>query len=153
MMKKTTPLFAIVLLALSTTAFANTTPLNTEDARGKVFIENVNEDPDADQWKKFSKNLVVALKSDNDGVCAGAMGMVIRFSEKIDVSDALFDVVSIYRNHEDENMRRMALVTLGKMDSPQAIGFLTRAEQFEKSEVLRKTMRAVIHDYHLNHAS
>lgn len=153
MMKKTTPLLAIVLLALSTTAFANTTPLNTKDVRGNAIIESVNVDPDADQWKTFSKNLVVALKSDNDGVCAGAMGMVIRFSEKVDVSDALFDVVSIYRNHEDENMRRMALVTLGKMDSPQAIGFLTRAEQFEKSDVLKQTMRAVILDYHIKHDS
>ncbi|MEM8484984.1 MAG: HEAT repeat domain-containing protein [Bacteroidota bacterium] len=150
-MKKITPLFAILLLALGTTAFANSTPLNTEDIRGKAFIESVNEDPEADQWKTFSKNLVVALKSENDGVSAGAMGLVIRFSEKVDVSDALFDVVSIYRNHEDENMRRMALVTLGKMDSPQAIGFLTRAEQFEKSDVLRQTMRAVIHDYQRRH--
>ena len=150
-MKKTTPLFAFLLLALGTTAFANTSPLIPEDVRGQVFIEKVNEDPDADQWKTFSKNLVVALKSDNDGVCAGAMGMVIRFSKKVDVSDALFDVVSIYRNHEDENMRRMALVTLGKMDSPLAIGFLTRAEQFEKSDVLRQTMRAVIQGYHLEH--
>ncbi len=79
------------------------------------------------------------------------MGMVIRFGEKVDVSDAVFDVVNIYRTHEDENMRRMALVTLGKMDSDWAIGFLQRAEQFETSDVLKQTMRAVIKDYHAQH--
>ncbi len=86
-MKKITPLFAILFLALGTTAFANTTSLDTEAVRGKAFIENVNEDPEAEQWKKFSENLVVALKSDHDGVRAGAMGMVIRFGEKVDVSE------------------------------------------------------------------
>ncbi len=74
--------------------------------------------------------------------------MIIFYGDQLDVKASVFDVVRIYRNHEDDRMRRMAVVALGKMQSQWAIGFLTRSLGFEKTPAVRKTMQAVIAAYH-----
>ena len=150
-MRKTTHFLAVILLAFGMTAGVQATPLNTEDTHVKTFTETALRYADTDQWDGFSENLIVALKSDHDGLKVAAMGMVIRFGDKVDVGPAVFDVMRIYRSHPNENMRRMALVTLGQMESTWAIDFLARAEQFEQSPVLKQTLQAVVNDYHLNH--
>ena len=71
---------------------------------------------------------------------------------RVHVDEAVFDVMKIYRTHQNESMRRMALVALGHMDSSWAIGFLTRAQKFEKSPVLLHTLQAVVNDYHERHS-
>jgi hypothetical protein len=96
------------------------------------------------QWKRFSTNLVVALGSDHAGVQQTAMRYVIQYNDQVDVADAVFDVMKIYRNDADDNRRRMAVVTLGNMNSDWAILFLERSEPFEKSDIVAQTIRAVI---------
>ncbi len=152
-MRKSTPILAIMLLALCMTANVQATPLNTDDTPVTEFTEKALKYADNDQWQGFSENLIVALKSDHDGLKVAAMGMVIRFGAKVNVQEAVFDVMRIYRNHPNEKMRRMALVALGQMESSWAIGFLTRAEQFEKSPALHHTLTAVVNDYHARHAN
>lgn len=102
---------------------------------------------DAVTWEVFSKNLVHALKMDNDGVKVAAMQYVIRYGDKLDVSPAVFDVMRLYRSHRDDNIRRMAVVALGHMRSDGAIGFLRLSTEFEKSETVRRTIQAVVSDY------
>ena len=98
-------------------------------------------------WKAFSTNLVHALKMDNDGVKVAAMQYIIRYGDKLDVDAAVFDVMGIYRNHHDDNVRRMAVVALGRMQSNGAIGFLRLSMEYEKSETVRYTIQAVVSDY------
>ena len=80
------------------------------------------------------------------------MRLVIQHGEMVDVKPAVFDVVRIYREHEDENMRRMAVVALGNMQSRWAIRFLQRSEQFEKSPAIQHTIRAVVNSYNATDA-
>ena len=101
----------------------------------------------AARWDAFSDNLTHALKMDNDGVRMAAMQLVIRHGANVDVKDAIFDVVRVYRGHEDDNMRRLAVVTLGQMQSPWAIGFLRLSEDYETSDTVRQTIRAVVADH------
>ncbi len=98
-------------------------------------------------WKAFSTNLVHALTIDNDGVKVAAMQYVIRYSDQLDVGAAVFDVMRIYRNHNDDNMRRMAVVALGRMQSDGAIGFLRLFMEYEKSESVLHTIQAVVSEY------
>ena len=74
--------------------------------------------------------------------------MIIFYGDQLDVKASVFDVVRIYRNHEDDRMRRMAVVALGTMQSGWAIDFLTRSLGFEKTPAVRQTMQAVIAAYH-----
>ncbi len=97
-----------------------------------------------DTWKTFSTNLIHALRMDNDGVRMAAMQYIIRYNDKLDVSVAAVDVARIYRNHDDDNVRRMAVVALSQMNSSWALGYLRLSAHYEKSETVRHTIQAVV---------
>ncbi len=148
-MKRITLLSAVMLFAFSLTATVQADPVSEKVAKlhdeSTVLVEQ-------GKWSTFSNNLVTALKSEHDGLKVAAMGMIIRYGNQLEVKGAVFNVMNIYRTHENESMRRMALVTLGQMESSWAIGFLERAGQFEDSPVLHHTLRAVVAEYHATHA-
>ena len=96
------------------------------------------------QWSLFSDRLVEALGSEHGGIQQTAMRLVIRHGDNVEVEDAVFDVMRVYRDGSEENLRRMAVVTLANMNSGWAIKFLERSERFEKSTVVRQTIHAVI---------
>lgn len=98
-------------------------------------------------WEAFSTNLVHALTMDNDGVRVAAMQYIIHYGDKLDVGAAVFDVMRIYRNHNDDNVRRMAVVALSRMQSDGAIGFLRLSLEYEKSEIVRHTIQAVVSEH------
>ena len=147
-MKRTMALPVIILMAFSVVSTVQAAPAEGDDP---AYNLSHNYSPET-QLEMFSKNLVNTLKSDHDGLKAAAMGMVIRYGDQVDVKDAVIDVMHIYRTHESESMRRLAVVTLGSMNSNMAIRYLERAEQFEDSPVLRQTMRAVVAVHHAQKA-
>ncbi len=139
-MRKSMTLPAMILLAFSVVSTVQAAP-----AKGDADVATISHSYSPEtQLQIFSKNLVNALKSDHEGIKATAMGMVIRYGDQVDVKDAVIDVLRVYREHESESMRRLAVVTLGKMNSGMAISYLERAVQFEKSPALKQTMQAVI---------
>ena len=95
-------------------------------------------------WNAFSKNLVKAMASENVGLQMSAMQQIITYAENLDVSDAVFDVVSVYRNHKNEQVRKLALTTLYKMNNGWAIDFLAREVRFEKSPQLKKQIYQIL---------
>jgi hypothetical protein len=107
----------------------------------------------AERWEMFSQNLVRALASGNDGVQQAALRMIIQHADFVQVDEALPDIVRIYQTSNDEALRRMAVVTLGKVQSEWAIEYLRRAERFEKSPVLRNQIRAVLAQHKLANAT
>lgn len=123
-------------------ALAGTLLVNAHSTEKELVAPKANAT--AAQWTVFSNNLVDALTSEHDGLQEAAMRMVIQYGDQVRVDDAVFDVMRIYRDHNDENMRRMAVVALGEMNSKWAINFLKRAERFEKSETIKKTIHAVV---------
>jgi hypothetical protein len=102
-------------------------------------------------WEAFSENLIAGLRSDNDGLRASALQMIVRYGDRLDMSEAAFDVVRLYRDHEDERVRRLAAVTCTKLKSKWAVSFLRMSEPFERSESIQHTIRALLaeHDGHL----
>lgn len=127
-------LFALTLFA-TTTAFA---------ADPAARLQAPAADAAAAQWTAFSENLVHALQSGHDGLQRGALRMIIQHGDRVNVDAAVFDVVRIYRDHDDDNMRRMAVVALGQMDHAWATDFLKRSERFEHSSTIRHTIAAVV---------
>src|SRR5690606_2832133 len=79
-------------------------------------------------WKAFSVNLVRALATDNDGLRASALQLIVRYGDRLDVRDATFDVVRIYRSHPNERMRRLAAVSCTHLKSEWAVSFLRMSE-------------------------
>ena len=73
------------------------------------------------------------------------MQMIIRYSDKIDVSKGVYDVMREFRNNDDQNVRKLALITLYKMQNDWAIDFLKRQYRFEdNSDIKNKIERIVV---------
>lgn len=94
-------------------------------------------------WEIFSKNLVNALQSENEGLQQSAMQLVIKYDSRLDVKDAVFDVMQVFRNHKNQKVRQLALITLTNMNSKWAMGFLKRQIQFEGNPEIRHQLVAI----------
>ncbi len=144
--------FLVLILGLMVPGAARSsafvTPGDDDPQEALAALEaQANEAVAKAAWKVFSENLVVALQSDHDGLREAAMRYVIQYGDRVDVRAAVFDVVRLYRDHDNDGLRRMAIVTLGHMDSDWAIGFLRLSEDFEQDGALKHTIRAVIEQH------
>jgi len=99
-------------------------------------------------WEAFSKNLVMALGTTNTGLQLSAMGMIIRYSDKLQVDDAVFDIMRIYRLNKDPQVRILALVTLHKIHNDWSMYCLKSNMKFETDERVKKLCSFVLNDYY-----
>jgi hypothetical protein len=99
-------------------------------------------------WIEFSDNLVEAITGDNEGAKEGALTQIIRYGDYLSFERrTTFDVMRIYRDHEDDNMRRLAVVALGKMKDRWGIEFLDMLSRFEGNETIKNTMEHTVQEY------
>jgi len=97
-----------------------------------------------EQWDFFSDNLVKALASHHDGLQNGAMRLALQYPDQVNINPALLDLMRIYRNHSDINVKRLAVVTMASTGSRLAVNYLRLHVEFEKSECVKRTMLAVL---------
>jgi hypothetical protein len=100
------------------------------------------------KWEAFSKNLVMALGTTNTGLQLSAMGMIIRYSDKLQVNDAVFDIMRIYRLNKDPQVRILALVTLHKIKNDWSMYCLKSNMKFETDERVKQMCGFVLNDYY-----
>ncbi|NUO83629.1 hypothetical protein HUU05_26440 [candidate division KSB1 bacterium] len=98
-------------------------------------------------WKLVSKNLVRSLASENDGLRQSAMDFFVKHSDKLDINDAVYSVMNVYRNHDDLRMRKLALVTLYKMQNKWAMEFLKVDLRFQDSQELKRMVAAILQEH------
>ena len=73
--------------------------------------------------------------------------MIVQYGDHLDVRDATFDIVKIYRSHPDERMRRLAAVTCSHLNDEWAMSFLRMSEPFEGSDTVLRTVRALLAEH------
>jgi hypothetical protein len=95
-----------------------------------LVFGNNKENYSKDHWAKFTKNSVIALKSNHDGIKQAAMVNIIRFKDKLDLNKTIFPLVNIYNNHQNEKMRELAVVALYQSRNEWAMNYLK--ENFDK---------------------
>ncbi len=99
------------------------------------------------EWKAFNKNLIEAIHSDNEGVREGALMQISRYGDFLEFPEStVFEVMRIYRDHDDPKIKRLAIVALGNMGSRWAIEFLDMLAPYEQNETLKKTMESVVRE-------
>ena len=98
----------------------------------------------ATDYEAFGKNLVKALKSDNQGLQVSAMQQVIKYGTKVNVSSAVIDVVRVYRTNKNAPFRQLALAAINAMKSEWALGIVQRDYNFEKNPKIKRMMAAVL---------
>ena len=99
-----------------------------------------SHDADDAAWIQFGENLVVALKSDNDGLQLSALQRIVVYGERIDVSDARFELVRLFRDNKDERVRMTALNALSKVRDGWVADFLYRSARFESDAHMASLM-------------
>jgi len=127
-MKRLITILVVVLLSIPALAWSGEHAVQTAD--------------DAAKWKAFSKNLVKAIASENEGLQRSAMRLIIAHADYVDVNQAIFDLVRMYRYHKNEKVRQLAAVTIQKLQHKWANGFLVRNLKFEDNENIKNQILA-----------
>ncbi|MEK7727333.1 MAG: hypothetical protein AAB354_02905 [candidate division KSB1 bacterium] len=109
--------------------------------------ENGHAQEKAVNWKLVSKNLVRSLASENEGLRQSAMDFFVQHADQLDINAAVYDVMHVYRNHKDERVRKLALVTLYKMQNKWAMEFLKVDLRFQDSAELKHMVAAIVQEY------
>jgi hypothetical protein len=100
-------------------------------------------------WEAFGANLVVALKSNHPGLQESAMQRIIQYSENLDVTDAVYDIALIFRFDDNSQMRRLAMVTLSKINTDHSLSYLCQYLKYEENSSIRKQCCCIIKDYYV----
>ena len=87
-------------------------------------------------WKKFSAGIRMAINSPNFGVQQAALRMIVKYGNNLDVNASLPDMVRFYRDQDDEQIRRLALLAIYRIDKEHA--FKLVAEQLEVESLERR---------------
>jgi len=113
-----------------------------------MIINSVSAQVPEDEydWESISENLVVGIQSGNPGVQQACMRMIIQHPEKINVDEAINDLMHIYRFDDNTKMRQLALVTLHKIGNEYAMDFAKRNLAFESDEKVLKLSQAALCD-------
>jgi hypothetical protein len=98
-------------------------------------------------WKLVSKNLVRALASENEGLRQSAMEIYVRHADRLNIEASVYDVMRVYRNHQSPRVKKLALVTLYKMQNKWAIEFLKLDLRFQDDETLKRMVAAILLEY------
>lgn len=96
-------------------------------------------------WSDFSEVLGDALDSEVEGLRFSALRLAIQYSDNLSLDrSAIHDMAAMYRNHRNDNVRRMAVVALASTGDSWAIDYLKRSVAFEKTPKVLHTLKAVL---------
>ena len=103
-------------------------------------------------WDAFSKNLVKGIESGNDGVQQAAMRHIILYNQlypgKLDVNDAVWEIMKIFRSHKNPQVRRLAMVALFSIGNEKAIFILKRNVKFEEDKEIKKQSYTLVQTFY-----
>ena len=95
----------------------------------------------------FNKKIVEAVHSDNQGIREGALVQIAYYGDYLDFPElTVFEVMRMYRDHDDPQIQRLAIVCLANMGSRWAIEFLDMLAPYESNETLKLTMEDVVRE-------
>jgi len=119
-------LLSTVLLSFTTSGFAEEPAVN---------------------WDAFSENLVIAIKTGNPGLQQSAMQRIIQYADKLNVEDAVWHIAQIFRFDDNPRVRRLALVTLFKINSDKAMNYVSSYIKYEHEKCLKKQGCCILQTY------
>lgn len=98
-------------------------------------------------WKAFSVNLVKALKSGHPGLQNSAMQRVIQHADRLDVSEAVYNIGRIYGFDRNPKVRRLAMVALHKISTDKSMYYLQQYLPLETNPAMRSQCSCILNIY------
>ena len=77
------------------------------------------------------------------------MQRIIQYSENLDVTEAVYDIALIFRFDGNSQMRRLAMVTLSKINTDHSLSYLCQYLKYEENSSIRKQCCCIIKDYYV----
>lgn len=114
-----------------------------------LLTSNVFADSRNVNWDAFSRNLIVAMKSNHPGLQESAMQRIIRYSDSLEITDVVYDIALIFRFDGNSQMRRLAMVTLSKINTDHSLSYLCQYLKYEGNTSIRKQCCCIIRDYYV----
>lgn len=97
-------------------------------------------------WGQASAEVSAFLKSDQDSLKILAMQRIIINPDKYKLHGDVYKIYDLYRNHEKDPMRQMALVTLYQLNYSWILKNLANDVYTEKNPTIRKQIIAILRD-------
>ena len=69
------------------------------------------------------------------------MGLVIKHGPRVDVKDAVYEILHVFRTHENAKVRLLALVALSKIDHARTNYLLKRQIAFEADPIVKRQIQ------------
>jgi hypothetical protein len=95
---------------------------------------------------KLNDGVIMAVKSDHQGLQASAMMMIIKHSDKIEVDELADDIYEIYASHENEKFRQLALIALHKMNNRRLLKNLVFDIDNESNPIIRHQISSILRE-------
>jgi len=93
---------------------------------------------------KLNDGVVMAVKSDHEGLQVSAMMMIIKHSDQIEVDQLANVIYEFYVSNENERFRQLALITLHKMNNKRLLKNLVFDIDNESNPIMRHQIETIL---------
>jgi len=119
--------------------------LDEPTTRTIAELRSAMPDLSATDWRAYGDALHSGLLESNDGLQSSALQHIIAYGDRLQLGNStVVEVMKLYRDAENDQIRRMAVVALGELDSELAVDYLERSWNFEKNDSVKRTIAAVV---------
>lgn len=137
-------LTVLVALFVATGAAADPTDILLQTDRAALMTPA--------EWSAYSDRVSDALFDENEGMREAALRMAVLYGEQLDLDRTdVFEMARIYREHNNRQMRRLAVVAMNAVDDDWGLDLLARSYRFEDDPAVRYTVGAVLLDHAKRH--
>jgi len=98
-------------------------------------------------WERFSTNIEVALSSRNIGLRQSAMQMIVRYNDHLNIDKAAEKVAKEFTSSRNQEMRKLALITLYKIKDDWAVEILKKQSAKERNTAIKETIDSIVSAY------
>jgi len=98
-------------------------------------------------WERFSTNIEVALSSKNIGLRQSAMQMIVRYNDHLNIDKAAEKVAKEFTSSRNQEMRKLALITLYKIKDDWAVEILKKQSAKERNTAIKETIDSIVSAY------
>ena len=93
---------------------------------------------------KLNDGLVMAIKSDHQGLQVSAMMLIIEHPDEIEIDRLANDIYNFYSSNENDKFRQLALVALHKMNNKRLLKNLYFDLEKESNPIIRHQITTIL---------
>ena len=147
---KNTAIIAVLFSIMPLTGLAQVS-VNTHEPLINQYVENNDVTHKASWWNLLGRQLSHSIDKPSSEVSVGELQNIIYFAsnhkDKVKLNDAIPGLLDVFKNHEDEQYRLMAVAAINAIGNRSAMLALKKAANAEASPRVKKIADAAVNNY------